>query len=311
MNKKVSVLFQIDPLNKLNLETDSTISLIKEAMRINLEISICNPENIRFSGKSAITISQRIVNQDLKVGRKEEVEIKEFDFFFIRQDPPINMSYLTNCYLLEMHGKFNKKPYFVNDPSGIKNFTEKIFPLYFVNIIPSTLISSNLNSMYFMMEKFGTVVLKTLYNKGGHDVYKVSKKEDAEKIFKKLTQKFKNQVVVQEFLEEVKLGDKRIIILDGSPVGVVNRIPKKGNFKANLHLGGIAQKTVLTGKERKICDVLRPFLKKNNLFFVGIDVINEKLTEINVTSPTGINQIDDLYKTNLSGLVWKKLLKKI
>ena len=309
--KKISALFQIDPIRKLNKDTDSTISIIKEALDLGIEVSLCNPENIVFKNNKAKTFVHRIFDHSFKIidSRLENLDL--YDFFFIRQDPPINMNYLTNCYLLEIHDKLNKKPFFINSPSGIKNFTEKIFPLYFKEFIPETSISSNLETFESMLTKNQTLVVKTLYNKGGEGVFKVRQDSSAKAVFKKCTNNFKTPVVIQEFIEKVILGDKRIIIVNGEPIGAINRIPKKGNFKANLHLGGTAKKTDLTKIEREICCILRPILKKNGLFFVGIDVINEKLTEINVTSPTGINQIDSIYKTNLSKTIWKKLLSKI
>jgi len=301
----------MDPIKKLNYETDSTISLIKNGLKIGIDVWITEPKELTlFNGRTFFNARQ-IIGQDLKIKKSKEVLLENFDFFFIRQDPPFDMNYITNCYLLEIHKESRKKPYFVNDPTGIKNFTEKIFPMYFKELMPRTMVTSSRKSFDGMLNRYGKLVLKSLYNKGGEGVHKISKDDkNAHKVFQEIVVKYKTPIVVQQFLNKVSKGDKRVIIIDGTPVGVVNRVPKPGEFKANLHLGAKAERTTLTKREKQICSKLKPILKKNNLFFVGIDLINEKLTEINVTSPTGITQIDQLYQTNLSNLIWKKLLIK-
>ena len=211
------------------------------------------------------------------------------------------MKYISNCYLLETHKNFHKKPYFINDPRGIKDFTEKIAPLYFHQFMPETVITYRQDILKFMLEKHKNVVIKPLYLKGGEGIFKISESDKTKfKKFESLVRKYNSPLVVQAFLENVRFGDKRVILVDGKPVGVVNRIPKSGEFKANLHLGGDAKKTNLTSKEIKICKKLKPFLNKNSLFLVGIDLIDEKLTEINVTSPTGVMQINKLYNKIIS-----------
>jgi glutathione synthase len=301
----------MDPIKKLNYETDSTISLIKNGLKIGIDVWITEPKELTLFNGRIFFNAKQIIGQDLKIKKSKEVLLENFDFFFIRQDPPFDMNYITNCYLLEIHKESRKNPYFVNDPTGIKNFTEKIFPMYFKELMPRTMVTSSRKSFDGMLNRYGKLVLKSLYNKGGEGVHKISKDDkNAHKLFQETVVKYKTPIVVQQFLSKVSKGDKRVIIIDGTPIGVVNRIPKPGEFKANLHLGAKAERTTLTKKEKQICSKLRPILKKNNLFFVGIDLINEKLTEINVTSPTGITQIDQLYQTNLSNLIWKKLLIK-
>ena len=176
--------------------------------------------------------------------------------------------------------------------------------------MPRTLITSDETVFKEFISKNNYLILKTLYNKGGEGVIKVSKKDkNAVEKFRDLKNKYKVPVVIQEFLSKVSNGDKRVILINGKPVGLINRIPPKGHYKANLHLGGRAEVSVLTKKEAQICKKIKPYLKKNKLLFVGIDLINEKLTEINVTSPTGIVQIEELTGINISNLLWKELLK--
>ncbi len=302
----------MDPFSKLNLKTDTTISLIKSGVRLGIEIWIADPKDLSFKKNKVSTLARNIADENLKSGLKKEVLLENFDLFFIRQDPPFDMNYITNCYLLELHKKNNKRPLFINDPTGIKNFTEKIFPLYFYDLMPETVITSNISKFKKFLKEHSTVVVKPLYLKGGEGITKLKHCSGSKNVrtFKKILKDFGAPVVLQKFIDNVKFGDKRVILLDGNPCGVVNRIPKDGQFKANLHLGGVAEKSFLTKKEKQICVKLKPVLRKNKMFLVGIDLIDGRLTEINVTSPTGINQIDQLYSTDLPTKIWKYLKKK-
>ena len=312
-NPRISVLFQMDPFENLNIDSDTSVNLIKEALERNIEVWVGHPKNLSFLKTKVSIIAKKIINSELVLTKQKELWIDKFDFYFIRQDPPFDMSYLTNCYLLELHKISNKKPLFINDPSGIKNFTEKIFPLYFHKLMPKSLITEDQSIFLKMLRKHKNLVIKTLYNKGGEGVVKVSvrNEKDAIRKFKYIKKNYHVPVVVQEFLEDVIYGDKRVILIDGKPEGVVNRIPKKGEFKANLHLGGKAEASNLSNKEKKICLAIKKTLKREKLFFVGIDLINEKLTEINVTSPTGIVQIQNISGIDIAKKLWIKLLDKV
>ncbi len=303
----------MDPFSKLNLKTDTTISLIKSGVRLGIEIWVADPRDLSFKINKVSTLARNITNDKLKSGLKKEVLLENFDLFFIRQDPPFDMNYISNCYLLELHKKNNKKPYFINDPTGIKNFTEKIFPLYFHDLMPETVITSDITNFKEFLKEHTVVVVKPLYLKGGEGITKITHSSGSKNVrtFKKILKNYGAPVVVQKFINKVKFGDKRVILLDGNPCGVLNRIPKEGQFKANLHLGGVAEKSFLTKEEKQICVKLKPVLKKNKMFLVGIDLIDGRLTEINVTSPTGINQINQLYDTDLLAKIWTILKNKI
>ena len=307
-NKTLNALFQIDSLSLLNLETDSSIDIIKEGLIHGVNVWITNPKDLTFYAGRISCVAFKVKDLSLKLYKQKKILLENFDIFFIRQDPPFDMNYISNCYLLELHKKFHKKPLFINDPTGIKDFTEKIFPLYFYSLMPQTMVSSRVEDLKFMFGKHDTLVLKPLYCKGGEGIHKLSRKDHhVFDTFEKLLSKYKSPIVIQKFIENVKYGDKRVILINGKAVGAVNRIPKSGAFKANLHLGGTASKTKLSKKESDICKNLKSVLKTNKLFFVGIDLIDEKLTEINVTSPTGIVQLKELYNINVSKLIWEEL----
>lgn len=312
MNRiKHKVLFQMDSFNKLDIKTDSTISIIKEALILGIKVHVSNPDDLTLMQNNAFVIFREVtlINSKFSFSEQKNSSINKFDYFFIRQDPPFDLKYLTNCYLLELHQEFNKKPRFINDPGGIKNFTEKICPIYFNSLMPKTLVTSDENIFKETLSKKKTLILKTLYNKGGEGVIKVEKNDkNSLSKFKELINKYKVPVVIQDFVSKVSKGDKRVILIKGEPISLINRVPPKGLYKANLHLGGKAEVSTLTKKELEICERLKPFLLKNNLFFVGIDLIDEKLTEINVTSPTGIVQIQELTGTNIAEDLWRKLL---
>ena len=198
-NPRISVLFQMDSFENLDFDTDTTLNLIQEALKINADVWVGYPKNLTYSDGEASITAKKIVSSDLSFGKPKNLKINEFDFYFIRQDPPFNMSYLTNCYLLELHKSFNKKPFFVNDPSGIKNFTEKIFPLFFSELMPKSLVTEDEMIFLKMLRKHKYLVIKTLYNKGGEGVVKVSDENEKKAIkeFNNIKKRYSVPVVVQ------------------------------------------------------------------------------------------------------------------
>ena len=210
--KRKSAIFQMDPFNKLNLDSDTSISLIKEAKSQGIDVWISYPSELSYETNKAYTIAYKVSREGLEVCSPQKKDLDKFDFFFIRQDPPFDLNYLTNCYLLEMHKRFNKRPFFVNDPGSIKNFTEKIFPLYFNDLMPKNCITQSKEVFLRMLKKHRKLVLKTLFNKGGEGVVKVqsTKQKEALTMFEDLKKKYSVPVVVQEFLDEVVYGDKRV-----------------------------------------------------------------------------------------------------
>jgi glutathione synthase len=225
---------------------------------------------------------------------------------FIRQDPPFDMTYITSLHLLEL---LSKKVRIVNDPKGIRNAPEKILMLQFSRIIPPTLITRSLNEIKKFSNKYNSLIIKPLYGNGGESVFLLEKKD---KNFNQIVENFLNKssepFILQKFIPEVKKGDKRVLIVNGNPVAAVQRIPKNNDIRSNIHVGGTVAKTKLTKNDLKICDAIKEELIKNKLFFVGIDIIGNYLTEINVTSPTCIQEIKKLSKIDVSRKIWDELL---
>tara|TARA_B100000989_G_C19505378_1_gene456263 strand:- start:35 stop:967 length:933 start_codon:yes stop_codon:yes gene_type:complete len=308
----------MDDINSVNPRTDSTYQIIQEALHQRF-IVMFNFQNDIFveNGKSKVIAQRLFLDNDksikIKTNSKKIFNVDDFDVVLIRQDPPLNMNYITNTYLIDIQNtQLNKKPFFINSPSSLRNFSEKIFPLIFPKLVPVTLITSNKVKMFDFLLKYKQIVIKPLYEKGGNGI-KILKNNETQnyQILKDASNNFTSSIVLQKYLSNIKKGDKRVLLINGEPAGAVNRVPPRGNFKANLNLGGKAEKTTLSVKERKICKTLKPYLQKNNFFFVGIDIIDEKLTEINVTSPTGICQINELDNVKLERKFWIEVRKKL
>lgn len=315
--KPLKVLIQMDPLKKINKSSDSTFKLLLEAIKREYLVMICNPRDLLFADEKVKVFAKKILLSQKKnsVVEKEKkiLCLDEFDVVLIRQDPPFDMNYITNTYLFDLNIQIShKKIFYINHPSSVRNLSEKIYPLQFPDIIPPTILTSRSNEMLSFLKRHKKIVLKPLYDKGGNGIFVIDENDyNIENIFKTSSQNFVQKLILQKFLSNVSKGDKRVILINGEPVGVVNRVPNKGNFRANLNLGGKAKKTLLTPKEKIICKKIKNSLIKNNFFFVGIDLIDEKLTEINVTSPTGIVQINKLEGKKIEKIFWDQVVKKI
>ena len=314
MKKHFNIAIQMDPLEKINPNEDSTFVIAKEAQSRGHKTFHYLPKDISLKNNRIMAKGYyfKIINSNKKFFKREKkqsVNLNNFNCVLIRQDPPFNMRYITATYFLEM---LNKKVVVINNPSEIRNNPEKLSMFKFKNIIPQTLISENLVEIENFVKKNQYTILKPMYGNGGEGIEKVKKGSlQNKKIIKKMIKKYKGAIIVQKFIKEINKGDRRIILIDGDYVGSVSRIPKKGSIKANFHAGGSAQKTGLVFKDKKICQILKPYLKKKGLFFTGIDVIGNYLTEINVTSPTGIQEINKLNSVKLEKIFWDKLEKKI
>jgi glutathione synthase len=239
-------------------------------------------------------------NKFFSLKKITKINLNSMDVVLVRQDPPFNMNYITATYLLE---KLSDKVLVINNPKHMFAFKK---------IIPQTLVSSNTDEILQAHKKNKISIIKPLYGNGGEGIEKLDSNTKKNKnIIQKLLNTYKLPIIIQKYIKEIKLGDRRIILIDGEYVGSVARIPAKNSIKANFHAGGTAKKTNLVFRDKKICKTIKPFLKKNGLFFAGIDIIGNYLTEINVTSPTGIQEINRLNKTNIEKIFWDKIQRKI
>jgi glutathione synthase len=314
MKKHFKIAIQMDPLEKINPKEDSTFVIAQEAQRRGYKLFHYSPKDISLKNNTIIAKGCyfKIINQGKKFFKKQKkisINLNQFHCVLVRQDPPFNMEYITATYFLEM---LNQKVLVVNNPTEIRNNPEKLSMFNFKNLIPDTLISEDLTEIQNFIKKYKFTILKPLYGNGGEGIEKVTKGSLKNKtIIQRMIKKYKGAIIAQKFIKEISQGDRRIILIDGEYVGSVARIPKKGSIKANFHAGGSAQRSGLVFKDRKICSKLKPYLKKKGLFFTGIDAIGNYLTEINVTSPTGMQEINQLDNTRLEKIFWDKLEKKI
>ena len=314
MKKHFKIAIQMDPLEKINPKEDSTFVIAQEAQRRGYKLFHYSPKDISLKNNTIIAKGCyfKIINQGKKFFKKQKkisINLNQFHCVLVRQDPPFNMEYITATYFLEM---LDQKVLVVNNPTEIRNNPEKLSMFNFKNLIPDTLISEDLTEIQNFIKKYKFTILKPLYGNGGEGIEKVTKGSLKNKtIIQRMIKKYKGAIIAQKFIKEISQGDRRIILIDGEYVGSVARIPKKGSIKANFHAGGSAQRSGLVFKDRKICSKLKPYLKKKGLFFTGIDAIGNYLTEINVTSPTGMQEINRLDNTRLEKIFWDKLEKKI
>ena len=251
---------------------------------------------------------KRKIGDHVTFGDQEIKELSEFDVIWLRQDPPFDMGYITTTHLLDMVGQ---ETLIVNNPFWVRNLPEKLLVLEFPDLIPNTLITRDLEEIKEFKREFGDIIIKPLYGNGGAGVFRL---KENDKNLVSLHELFSNissePLIAQEFLPDVKNGDKRIILVDGEPVGAINRVPLAGETRSNMHVGGQAQPVKLTERDREICKVIGPILKNKGQIFVGIDVIGKYLTEINVTSPTGMQELERFNQINVAETIWQTLEEK-
>lgn len=302
----MKIAFQMDPLEVINFASDSTWQIILEAAKKS-RVYYYTPKDL-FWDRGAVSASvQEILISELgyELLEPEIVNLEIMDVIFIRQDPPYDMAYLTTTYLLD---KLSDKVLLVNNPKAIRDFPEKISVLNYPDLIPPTIITYNYADAQNFAKDYDKVVIKPLYSFAGKDVYCLEKDDiNFERVMNEMIKEYHAPVVLQKFLPEVSKGDKRVILLNGEPVGGFVRVPKEGEIRANLAQGGSAVTSELTARERYICEAIKPMLVENGLYFVGIDIIDGYLTEINLTSPTGIVAMKELYSINLAEEIIKNI----
>ena len=304
----------MDPIEDVDINADSTFRLAEEAQNRGHDLYVYTPNDLTFNRGKIIakvrSISlKRKIGDHVNFGAVELLALSEFDVIWLRQDPPFDMGYITNTHLLDLIGQ---KTLIVNNPFWVRNLPEKLLVLEFPDLIPETVISRDLEEIKRFKNEFKDIIIKPLYGNGGAGIFRL--RED-DKNLTSLHELFSNMssepLIAQAFLPDVKKGDKRIILVDGEPVGAINRVPKAGETRSNMHVGGKAEPAKLSQRDREICRSIGPILKNKGQVFVGIDVIGDYLTEINVTSPIGIQELERFDKVNIAEMIWHAVEKKV
>jgi len=303
----LAVAIQMDPIETINIDADSTFALALEAQRRGHGLYHYLPRQLslkdgRLTARARRLELRREHGRHFTLAAQETLELAAMDVILMRQDPPFDMAYITATHLLD---HVRDQVLVVNDPVSVRNAPEKLFATHFPGLMPPTLITSDRDEIVAFRREHGEIILKPLFGNGGAGVFRLSPAdENLNALLELFTQLYREPIMVQRYLPEIRQGDKRIILVDGEPVGSVLRVPPPGEARANLHVGGKAMQTTLTARERDICAAIGPTLKEQGLIFVGIDVIGDFLTEINVTSPTGIQEINRLDGAALERQVW-------
>jgi len=305
----VKIAVQMDPLENIRISGDTTFALCLAAQARGHALYYYPPDRLSMENGAVFAAGQKLQVADIQgahfqLGPAEKLALSGMNIILLRQDPPFDMNYITSTYLLERAGG---KVLVLNNPFWVRNSAEKIFVTEFADLMPATLISRDKAAIADFRRRHGDIILKPLYGNGGAGVI-LLKQGDSNlasllEIFAAL---YPEPLIAQAYLPQVSAGDKRIILLDGEPVGAINRLPPAGEARANMHIGGKAAKTELTAREREICARLKPALQKRGLLLAGIDVIGGFLTEINVTSPTGIREIKAFGGADIAAMFWDK-----
>jgi glutathione synthase len=309
----LTVAVQMDPIERINIRGDSTFALLLEAQARGHAISYYTPDRLALLDGQVFATVQPLRVRDLEgdhfaLGEPRRQNLADFDAVLLRQDPPFDLAYITTTHLLE---RIHPGTLVVNAPGEVRNAPEKMFVMEFPQLMPPTLITRDLAEIKAFRARHGDVVMKPLYGKGGEAVFRLAERDlNFGSLYDLFTVTFREQWVVQKFLPAVKDGDKRIILVEGEFAGAVNRIPAPDDLRSNMARGGTPTETELTVREREICTTLGPALRRRGLLFVGIDVIDGYLTEINVTSPTGIRAIKSFGGPDVAALIWDRIEAK-
>ncbi len=304
-------VFQMDALPGLNPETDSSLALIEEGDRRGHSLYHYLPSTLTWQEGQLKARGSRlkVENSTFSLEKPEWLVLDSFDLLFIRQDPPFNMAYITSTYLLD---HLAKKVLMVNNPHGIRQSPEKILTTHFADLMPPTLITSQIKAIEAFQKQYKDVVIKPLYEFGGESVVRLtSQDQNLRPILELFEKAYPNQPwMIQKFLPEIFEGDRRLFLIDGELIGGYSRLPVRNSIRSNGARGGTTQPVTLSDRDYEIAARLKPCLQRLGLFFVGIDVIGSYLTEINVTSPTGLQMLKQLYSINVSSIIWDKLENK-
>jgi glutathione synthase len=305
MSLKVAV--QMDPIQSINIKGDSTFAMMLEAQRRGHSLFYYQTKTLALQGSTLFasghdtTVRDELGNH-FTLGEERRADIGATDVVLMRQDPPFDMGYITATHMLEA---IHPKTLVVNDPKEVRNAPEKLYVLNYPQFMPETLITRDPVELAAFRREHGDIILKPLYGNGGAGVFRLGESDqNFSSLLELFTQTFKEPFIAQKYLPDVRKGDKRIILVDGKAAGAINRVPAVNENRSNMHVGGKAEPTDMTKREYEICEALGPDLKARGLIFVGIDVIGDYLTEINVTSPTGIREVKRFGGADIASLIW-------
>lgn len=305
----------MDPMDSIDITGDSSFSLALEAQERGHKIFHYEPKNLSLlqlkpvAKLRSLTV-RNITSNHFSLGQQKVADLKtDIDVILMRQDPPFDMSYITATHILE---HVHPHTLVINDPANVRNTPEKLFVTHFEDVMPPTLITSDEEEIFSFRKEFKDIIVKPLFGNGGAGVFHIKPDDENLSSLIELHKTFyREPLMIQEYVPAVRQGDKRIILIDGAPVGAVNRVPAQGEARSNMHVGGKPMKCELTSRDREICEIIGPSLKEKGLLFVGIDVIGNYLTEINVTSPTGVQELSRFEDTNIASLIWDAIEKKL
>ncbi|AQS85361.1 MAG: glutathione synthase [Acetobacter aceti] len=317
MRSGLDVAVQMDPLEEVDINGDSTFAMMLEAQARGHRLFVYGVDSLALlegghGEKTRLTASVRPVTvrrekgNHATFGDAERSDLAEMDVILMRQDPPFDMAYITATHLLEhVHGVGPGKALVVNDPRSVRDSPEKLLVTHYPELMPPTLVTWDVGEIHAFRKKWKDIIVKPLFGNGGSGVFRI--REDDQNLNALLEMHFarsREPLMIQRYEAAVRKGDKRIILADGKPIGAINRVPAEGEARSNMHVGGVAQRVELTPRDVEICDAIGPMLKERGLIFVGIDVIGDWLTEINVTSPTGLQELERFDGINPAGLLW-------
>lgn len=309
----MKVAFQMDPIGAIDINADSSFRLAEEAQARGHELFYYSPDKLaydrgRVTARGWPLTVRREQGNHYTLGNEQTVDLTSFDVVWLRQDPPFDMHYITTTHLLD---RLKLTTLVVNDPFWVRNFPEKLLVLDFPDLMPPTAIARDLDTIKAFKADHGDVIVKPLYGNGGTGVFLLRENDrNLSSLFELFTGFSREPLIVQKFLPDVSKGDKRVILVDGEAVGAINRIPAEGETRSNMHVGGKPVKVELSDRDLEICAAIGPTLRDHGQIFVGIDVIGSYLTEINVTSPTGIQELERFDDINVAGQVWEAIEAK-
>ncbi len=303
----LAVAIQMDPIEAIDIDADSTFVLALEAEARGHQLFHYLPEDLslkngRVCARARALSVRRDFGNHATLGDHETIDLAGFDVVLMRQDPPFDMAYITATHLLE---RIHPETLVVNDPQSVRNAPEKLFVTHFVDIMPPTLITSSLDEIRDFRREYGDIIVKPLYGNGGAGVFHISPESDnLNSLIELFSQFYREPIVVQRYIPDVRQGDKRIILIEGQAVGAINCVPAEGDARSNMHVGGRPEKIAMSRRDFEICEAIGPALEQQGLLFAGIDVIGDYLTEINVTSPTGLQEVNRFEGTALETDIW-------